>query len=281
MTEISRLGHFVKKVYVESQRDDVLNGAAALGFYLTLAIFPAIIFLMALIPFLPIPRVDEALMNLVAQALPGRAASIFADVVSEVTRERRGGLLSLGLLAALWSASTGMYAVMQQLNTAFNVVEGRPFLRARSTALALTLLFVVLILGAFSLVVLGGVIQGWLGQRFGLSEALLVFFRFFRWTIIVLGLLVGVALIYHFAPNRRRHFRLVTPGTVTATVLLIAASAGFSLYTSHFDSYSAVYGSIGAVIVLMLSLYIAGLVILIGAEIDSTREMGAETRERH
>lgn len=272
MTEISRLGRFIKKVYLESLRDDVLNGAAALGFYLTLAIFPAIIFLMALIPFLPIPRVDEALMDLVAQALPGRAAAIFADVVSEVTRERRGGLLSFGLLAALWSSSTGMYAVMQQLNTAFNVVEGRPFLRARSTALALTLLFGVLILGAFSLVVLGGVIQGWLGQRFGFSDTLLVFFRIFRWAIIVLGLLGGVALIYHLAPNQRRIFRLITPGTVTATVLLIAASAGFSLYTSHFNSYTAVYGSIGAVIVLMLSLYIAGLVILIGAEIDATRE---------
>lgn len=210
MIDIPRLGHFLKRVYGEAQRDDVLNGAAALGFYLTLAIFPAIIFLMALIPFLPIPRVDQAIMDLMVQALPERAASIFTDVVREVTRERRGGIL-IGLLAALWSASTGMYAVMQQLNTAYNVVEGRPFLRARATALALTFLFGGLVLGAFSLVVLGGVIQEWLGHRFGFSDTLLLFFRIFRWIIIVLGLLLGIALIYHLAPNRRSEFRLITP----------------------------------------------------------------------
>ena len=170
-------------------------------------------------------------MDLMVAALPGRAASIFAEVVQEVTQERRGGLLSIGLLAALWSASTGMYAVMQQLNTAFGVVEGRPFLRARATALTLTLLFGGLVLGAFSLVVMGGTIQGWLGHRYGFSDTLLTFFRIFRWVVILLGLFLGISLIYHLAPNRRRAFRLITPGSVAATVLLIAASA--ALFVVH------------------------------------------------
>lgn len=259
---------FLKRVFAEAKRDDVFNGAAALGFYLTLAIFPAMIFLMAVIPYLPIPHVDEAIMDLLRQALPDRASELFAGVVKEVATERRGGVLSLGLAAALWSASTGMYAVMQQLNIAFNVAERRRFLKARATALLLTLLFGVLVIGAFSLVVLGGVIQDWIGDRFGFSQVLLGFFAVFRWVVIVVALMVAISLVYHLAPNRKDSYHFFTPGAVTATVLLILASIGFSLYTSNFGNYSAIYGSIGAVVVLMLWLYIAGLVILVGAEIN-------------
>jgi len=263
---------FAKDIYQRAQRDDIFNGAAALGFYLTLAIFPAMIFLMALIPYLPIARVDQAIMELLNQALPERAAAIFTEVVHQVVSERRGGVLSLGLIVTLWSASTGMYAVMQQLNTAYEIEERRTFMRARATALVLTVLFGALVLGSFSLVVLGGAIQSWLGHQFGFSDALLAFFAGFRWIVIVLGLLMGISLIYYVAPNRDHHYRFVTIGSVTATLLLIVASMGFSFYTSNFANYSAVYGSLGAVIVLMLWLYIAGLVILAGAEIDAELE---------
>jgi YihY family inner membrane protein len=168
--------------------DNVFNGAAALGFYLTLAIFPAMIFTMAVIPYLPIPRVDEAIMDFIRQSLPPAAASMFGEVVNEVMRERRGGLLSFGILATLWATSTGMYAVMMQLNIIYRVKEGRPFIKARLTALGLSLMFIVLVLGAFSLVVLGGVIQDWIGERWGYHSALLTFFVVFRWVVIVLAL---------------------------------------------------------------------------------------------
>ncbi|HEX4882714.1 MAG TPA: YihY/virulence factor BrkB family protein, partial [Casimicrobiaceae bacterium] len=163
----------------------------------------------------------------------------------------------------------GMYAVMQQMNVAYDVEEGRPFLRARATALGLTLLFAVLVLGAFSLVVLGGVIQDWLGRRFGFGDPLLAFFVVFRWVVIVFALLVALAFIYFAAPNRRQRFALFTPGTLVATVLLVVATLGFKLYVTGFANYDATYGSIGAVIVLMLWLYIVGLVMLAGAEINA------------
>jgi membrane protein len=277
-TLTGRVRAFVSELYAELERDNVFNGAAALGFYLTLAIFPAMIFVMAVIPYLPIARVDQAIMDLLREAMPARAAEMFTGVVNEITSERRGGLLSLGLAGALWAASTGMYAIMQQMNVAYDVEEARTFVRARATALALTLLFSVLVLGAFSLVVLGGVIQDWLAQRFGSSDALLLFFAVFRWIVIVLSLLAALALIYYAAPNRRTRFRLVTPGTVTATTLLVAASLGFRFYTGHFSDYSATYGSIGAVIVLMLWLYLAGLVMLLGAEIDALLHRRAQAR---
>lgn len=263
---------YVKRVYAKAQRDDIFNGAAALGFYLTLAIFPIMIVLMALVPYLPIANVGEAMMNFLRQLLPPSAMSMVAEVLREVTNERRGGVLSFGIIAALWSASTGMYAVMQQLNDAYEVEERRPFLRARATAVGLTILFGVLVLGTFSLVVLGGVIQRFLGDHFGFSETLLLFFRVFRWAILVPALLLAISLIYYLGPNRRHRFRFLSHGSVLASVLLLAASYGFSLYTSNFNNYSAVYGSIGAVIILMMWLYIVGLVILLGAEVDAVLE---------
>lgn len=266
---ITRALAFLRELRQELRRDNAFNGAAALGFYLTLAIFPAMIFLMALIPYLPIERVDQAIMDLLRQALPARAAEVFANVVREVVAKRHGGILTAGLAAALWASSTGMYSIMQQMNIAFDVEEGRPFLRARATAVGLTVLFVVLVLGAFTLVVLGGMIQDFYGRRFGFSDTLLGFFVVFRWAIIVAALLLAIALIYYFAPNCERRFALITKGTVSATLLLIAASLGFRLYVANFANYSATYGSIGAVIVLMMWLYLTGLVIFVGAEIDS------------
>jgi membrane protein len=263
---------FMRELYRSINDDNVFNGAAALGFYLTLAIFPAMILLMSVIPYLPIADVDKAIMDLLGQALPPEAFGMVEKVVAEVTRERRGGLLSFGVLATLWAVSTGMYAIMQQLNITYDVKEARSVIRGRATALALSLLFGVLVLGAFSLVVIGGIIEDWMGNHFGFSALLLTVFAVFRWVIIVLALLLGFAVIYYYGPNVEQKFRFITPGSVFGFVLLVAASLVFSFYTRNFGNYDATYGSIGAMIVLMLWLYIAGLVILVGSEINALLE---------
>ena len=270
---------FLRDLYSKIGSDNVFNGGAALGFFLTLAIFPAMVAMMAVLPYLPIDRVDMAIMDLLRQSLPSDAADMFEKVVKEVTSERRGGVLSLGIAAALWAASTGMYAIMQQLNITYDVKEGRNFLRARAVALGLTLLGGTLIVTALSLVVLGGVAQDWIGNRFGFSSALLMFFATLRWVIIVLALLAAFALVYWLAPNVEQRFRFITPGSVVATLLLIVASLVFNLYTSNFADYDATYGSIGAVVLLMLWLYITGLVILIGSEINVLKERYAADRK--
>lgn len=263
---------FLYALNQEISDDNVYNGAAALGYYLTLAIFPAIILLMTIIPYLPIERVDEAIMDMLGQALPAEAHDMVAWIVTEVTQEQRGGLLSFSLLATLWAASTGMYAIMQQLNITCDVEEARSFVRARATAIILSLLFGLLVIGAFSLIVLGGVIQDWLGTRLGFSGALIMVFAAFRWVVIVLALLLGFAMIYRYAPNVEQKSAFITPGSVLGVTLLIIASLGFAIYTSNFADYSATYGSIGAVVILMLWLYIAGFVILIGSEINALIE---------
>jgi membrane protein len=263
---------FLSDLYAKLNDDNVFNGAAALGFYLTLAIFPAMIAIMAVLPYLPIARVDLAIMDLLQQTLPPSAAEMFSDVVREVTSERRRGVLSFGIAAALWAASTGMYAIMQQLNITYDVKEARSFVRARVVALGLTLLVGSLMLGALSLVVLGGVIQDWIGNRFGFSTGLLTFFAVLRWVIIAAAVLTAFGLVYWLAPNVDQRFHFITPGSIVGGLLLIIASVGFSLYAANFADYDATYGSIGAVIVLMLWLYIAGLVMLLGSEINVLKE---------
>ena len=259
----------------EIRDDDVFNGAAALGFYLTLAIFPTMIFVMALIPYLPIAHVDQAIMDLLRQALPRSAADMFSRVVHEVVSEQRSGLLSFGLVGSLWATSSGMYATMKELNNTYEVEESRGFVKGRLVAIALSVLFIVLILGGFSLIVLGGDIQDFVGARFGFSHALLTFFVFFRWAVIVLSLLLALALIYYLAPDLKQRFALLSPGSVGGVVVLMLASMSFAWYTRNFGRFSASYGSIGAVIVLMLWLYIVGLVILGGAEINAAIERHA------
>ena len=265
MRNFPRLSTLIHKI----REDDIFNGAAVLGFYLTLAMFPAVILTMALIPYLPIEHVDQAIMDLLSQALPANAADMFKGVVEEVTQKPRRGLLSFGLVASLWATSTGMYAVMQQLNTIYGVKEARGFVRGRLVAIGLSMLFVVLAILSFSLVVLGGVMQDWLGAHLGTGNALLTFFVWFRWVVIVSALVLGFALIYFLAPNFKQPFALVTPGSVAGALLLVMASLGFARYVQSFGDYSAMYGSVGAMIVLMLWLYMTGLAILIGAELNA------------
>ena len=267
------LGRILSKQFwhdlrVEIRDNNLLNGAAALGFYLTLAIFPALIILLAIVPYVPIEDVDEVILDFLQQGLPEEAANLVERIVAEVTEERRSALLSFGVLATVWIATTGMNAIMRQLNVTHGVKEGRGFVRARLTALILSIVFAALVIGAAFLIALGDVAQDWLSTRMGYSGAFTAAFEIFRWVVVLASTLTGFALIYRYAPNVQQEFRLFTPGSVLGAVLLILASLAFSLYVRNFADYGATYGSIGAVIILMLWLYVAGLVILLGSEVD-------------
>jgi membrane protein len=189
-------------------------------------------------------------------------------MLAECARRGQGGLLSFGFLAMLWAASTGMYAVMQQLNITYNVKEARSFIKGRSIALLLTLLFGMLVIGVFALIVMGGIVQDWLAEFVGRNQVLLTFFALLRWVIIVGALLLGFDLIYYLAPNVQRKYRWITAGAVFGVTVMLLASLGFRLYIMHFADYEATYGALGGMIVLMLWFYVAGLVFLVGSEIN-------------
>lgn len=263
---------FFRDLKKEISEDNVSNGAAALAYYLTLAIFPAMLFLLSVVPYLPVADVDKAIMGLLYQVMPGNAATMFQSTIDEVTKNKKTGLLSFGALATLWAASSGTLAIMQQLNITYDVTEGRPFWKTRGTAVLLTILFGALIIAGFSLVVFGGKIQEYLSSSLGWGAGLLMAFAAVRWVIIAATLLLGFALMYYLAPDVDQKFKFVSPGSVFGVAVLVGASLLFKAYVTNFGKYEATYGSIGAVIVLMLWLYVAGLVLLLGSEINALIE---------
>lgn len=256
----------------EISEDNVPNGAAALAYYLTLAIFPALILMLSVIAYLPIAHMDLALMDLLKQVMPGDASRVLSGTVREIATQRNGGLLSFGLLATLWAAANGTYAVMQQLNITYDVKEQRPFFKSRGTAIGLTLAVGALMISAFALIVLGGLIQDWLASALGWGGPIRTLFSVLRWGIVSSALLLAFALTYYFGPDVEQRFRFISPGSIFGVVILVIASLAFRFYADRFGNYSATYGGIGAVIMLMLWLYISGLALLLGAEINSLIE---------
>jgi membrane protein len=273
---------FGKDLLAKIKKDRITNGAAALAFYWMLALFPAAIFVLTLLPYLPVQNLEQAIMDLLKQAMPGDAAGMFEQTVRNIVSSRKAGLLSFGFVFTLWSASSGLYAVMQELNAVHDVVETRSFLKARGVALLLTLSCVVLVLGALALAVAGGVIQSWLGGALGFSSVLLVLFAALRWVIIAGALLLALAVVYHFGPAvKERRFALISRGTIAGTAALALASLAFRLYVGNFGSYDKTYGSLGAVIALLMWLFVTGLVLLFGAEVDvlAQRRRSGKRRE--
>lgn len=261
---------FSKRLWREIQDDRVFTDAAALSYFLLLAIFPGAIFVLSLLPYLPVPHMQQAIMDLLHQALPAQSATLFEGTVRRLVSQKEGELLTFGFIFMLWSASTGMYAMMQQLNAAHDTMERRPFWKVRGIAILLVLLFVLALIATLSLVIFGGVVQSWLASILGWSRPLLIFFATLRWIIIGISLLLGLAVIYRFGPDVNEKFRFISPGNVVAATLIALASIGFQFYVLKFGrGYSATYGSLGAMIILMLWLYLASIAILVGCEINT------------
>ena len=248
--------------------DHVLDGAAVLAYFFLLAVFPAAIFILSLLPSLSIPHLQQAILDLLHQVLPQQSADLFEVTVRYVASEGRGKLLLFGLLVTLWSASTGVYAIMEQLNVVHNLRDRRPFWKARGTAILLMLFFIVLAIGSLSLVIFGGVVQSWTASAIGWSRPLLIFFATLRWIIIALALLLALSVIYRFGPDAKLKFRFLSPGDLTAGILIALASIGLRFYVSKFGGYSATYGNLAAMIILMLWMYLAGIAVLVGCEIN-------------
>lgn len=260
------------RLYEKINDDHVFNGAAALAYYSLFSLFPAMIFLLTVIPYLPIDNLHQAIMEFLAQVMPTQVSKQVEGIIAEITLNKRSGLLSFGAILTLWAASSGVYALMEQLDMTYEVKEQRPFWKARGTAIALTILLGVMVVLAFALIVLGGVLQRYLAEYLGQSELMLFAFSAFRWLIILALLLLSFAVTYYFGPDVEQKFKFITPGAIVGVVVLVASSLLFRFYVENFGDYAATYGSLGAVIVLMLWLYIGGLVVLIGSSLNAMIE---------
>src|SRR5262245_8925657 len=266
------------RVWRNLWEDEVLDRAAALSYYLLFALFPALLFLTALLGLVPLPNLLESLMGYIGRVLPPDAASLIQRTLTEATRDRRQGLLSLGAAVALWSASAGMVSVMTALNIAYDVRETRPWWKRRLVAVGLTLGFVAFLVASLALMVFGPKLGDALSTWLGLGSAFWVAWSVVNVPVAIALVLTGIALVYCMAPAVRQPWRWLTPGSVLAVALWLVTSTGLRLWVS-FNSYSATYGSIGGVILLMLWLYATGIALLLGAQVNAEIE-GASAAAR-
>src|SRR5438445_616013 len=267
-----------RRVWHEIDKDEVVDRAAGLAYYFLFALFPALLFLTALIGLLPIPHLLDRLMEYVSRALPMDAASVTQKTLREIVGGAHGGLLSIGVLGALWAASNGMSSIITALNAVYDVPETRPFWKRKALALGLTLLFSLFILTALILMVFGPKIGETVASWVGLGGLFTVVWNVISVPVVVVLVTIGVTVVYYLAPDAEQKFRWVTPGATLAVLLWLAMSYGLRLYVSHFADYNATYGSIGGVILLMLWLYLSGAALLLGAEINAVIEQAAAER---
>ena len=252
--------------------DDVLGQAAQLAFYFLFALFPMLIFLAALVGYLPIPHLLDRLMDYLSQVLPTIAIVLVRQTLLEITRMQRSGLLSFGLIVTVWAASSGLHALIYSLNVAYGVKITRPWWRDRLVAIGLTFGFSILIIVALALVFFGGNLGTFLADYYQMGTMFRTGWALLQWPTLVLFVLLGLELLYFTAPNRPMRWRLMTPGAVFALLAWLLISYSFKWYVTRIANYTLTYGSLGSVIVLMLWLYLTSIAILIGGEINGLRD---------
>jgi len=267
-----------KRVWKEIGKDRVFGRAAELSYYFLLALFPLLIFLTSVIGIIMGSGTGtrHALFNYLARIMPPSAFQLLDTTMYEVSTSSGGGKISFGLLAALWAASNGLSAITDSLNAAYDLEESRPWWKQRLVAIGLTIALSVLIVSALLLVIAGGNIGEGVANHWGFGPAFAIAWKIIQWPVVFAALVLAFALIYYFAPDfHDQAWQWLTPGAAIGVVLWLLVSFGFRVYLQFFDSYSKTYGSLGAVIVLMLWLYFTGAAVLIGGEINSEIENAA------
>ena len=224
-------------------------------------------------------EVRNKLLSYLARVMPSSAIDLVHTTLSEITQARSGSKLSLGLLAALWAASNGMGAISDTLNGAYGVKETRSWLKVRLTAIILTVSLSILIIIALVIVLYGGGIGERLAAYLGLGAAFMVVWKILQWPLTLFFLLFTFTMIYHFGPNvRPKRCQWWAWGTLVAIILWLLFSFAFRLYLHYFNSYGVTYGSLGALIILMLWFYFTGVAILVGGEINSMFEQRSKAK---
>ncbi len=277
---------FLWRVWARTEEDEILGRAAQLSYYFLLALFPLLLFLVTLFGYMAGAgsHLRHKLITYLGNVMPDSAFQLVVSTIDQVTDARGGGKLWFGLLAALWAASSGVSALAQALNAAYEVPETRPWWKVRLISIGLTVAIAVLIISALLLVLYGGQLGNFVATLVHEGYAFTLAWKALQWPIALAFVFIAFSLIYQFGPNvgaRRRGKRLpasdlrrrwFSPGVVVAIVLWLLVSLGFRLYLHFFNSYSATYGSLGAVIILMLWFYLTGAAILLGGEINCELE---------
>jgi membrane protein len=266
-------GDVARRTWAKVTDEDVTGRAAELAYYFFLALFPLLICVLQIFAIVPAAALHlrELLLQFVGRVLPYAASELITTTMDEIQRGTSGTQITLGALAYLWSASAGMMAVIEAINSAYHIKDTRSYLKQRGLAIALTTGTGLLLATVSSFLVVGSDLVSDTGPQALALKAL-------EWLLAAACVLFSLAVIYYFAPDvAERSWRWITPGAVAALAVWLIASLGFRVYLHFFDSYSATYGSLGAAIILLLWFYLAGIALILGAQINFILESaGAE-----
>lgn len=262
----------MKRTLRETWEDDGLGLAAQLAFYFFLALVPTLLFLIALASFLPAEDLVGQVVAMLQPVAPSEVIAIIRDQLAKIAAGDQSGMLSFGVAAAVWSSSAAMVAIIAALNRAYDVEDARPWWKQRLVAIVLTVGVSVFLLIAATLVVVGPELAELAAGRLGLSLAFEWTWKIFQWPLVFVLVTVAIALIYYYAPDVDQDWVWITPGSLFSTLLWLIGSLGFRGYVVNFGAYNETYGTLGGVMVLMLWLYLSGLVIVIGAELNAEIE---------
>jgi membrane protein len=266
---------FIERLYYEFTDDAVTDSAAQLSYYLLLALFPFLFFLVTLAAYMPL---GEDVNNLFARAqafVPEQALAPVQEHVSSLLDQTRPNLLTLGLVTALWSASRGIDAIRKALNLAYDVKESRPWWKVQGLAVAMTLSTAILVLLSVAVFLLGGKLGFWLSDQLGIARAVPVLWSLARWPVTGVVIMLALALTYYILPDVEQKLKYIAPGAILSGVLWLLATWGFTQYVDHFGNYNVTYGSIGGVVVLLVWLYICGVLVILGAEVNAILEQAS------
>lgn len=273
-------GQLAKRVGKQISEDDVFGRAAELAYYFFLALFPMLFFVISVFGLVAHnnPQFRTQLMNYVHTMLPPDASSLLSKTLDQILKASSGTKLILGLLGALWSGSVGVAAVMEMCNITYDVKDGRPFWKSRGLAILLTVACSILMVAALALILYGPALAD---AVFGNNPVVAWTWKIVQWPVAVGFVLATFALVYYFGPDvEHPQWHWITPGSAIGVLLWLVASFAFRVYLHFFNTYSATYGSLGAVIILLTWLYLTGAAVMIGSEINTEIEHAAAEHGR-
>lgn len=261
----------IKIFIVKLQEDEIIEKANGVAFNFTLAIFPAIIFIFTLIPYFDIPDLDTQIMAFLHQWMPNSMFEVVSSTIQDIISRPRGGLLSFGFVFAIYLATNGMISLMRAFNSCYKTVENRGYIKSHLIAAGLTAMLGFMFILAVLLLIGGEIALDWTTRMGLVTDGFLIYLlQFTRFIVMFVIFQIGISAIYYFAPAVNYKWGFFSTGSIVATILSLAISYGFSFYISQFGTYNKFYGSIGALIALMIWFFFLSIIMLIGYEINAS-----------
>jgi membrane protein len=263
-----------------NRKFEIEQRASAVAYSLTLACFPAIIFLFTLIPYIPIADLDAQIMELLREVMPSGLYTAADQTILDIVNRPRGGVLSFGFIFTMIASTNGMMSLMRSFDMVYEDVETRGFLKVRMVALSLTFLLVVVLCLAVLLLIVGDAVMSIVGEWHILQDTwIVVLLNVSRYLVSFGAMMLAISLIYRYGPSHGRNYSFINVGAIIASVLILLSTYGFSFYLSNFSAYNKLYGSIGTMIALMIWLYLMAFLLILGFEVNASIAT-ARTRAR-